>query len=1234
VSGDDFVGPVKEIVTVQFESRPAGPARYTTPGSDLYELVESESDRLRVSVDGATAQFGAAAGGDLADPSTHGCGFFASLAGEEIEYTGGTSATAGVSYTLATDEIINLLIDNVQIPVTVPAATNVDVLHYVEYINEAASGQFGSAAADEVATSLLTLPVANRHPNDDYYVGWRLVLGTCTTIDDGQVATVTDYVASTGVITVDAAFTGGDTFVDTGDAYYLYNPDTMAQYKGATQFDGPVTLLTGFFDTLSFVYVGSDNAGGGTGTTGTLTTASLAGTYATVSDLATAIATEMNAVVPVGQPGLTFYVTADGDGRLTFKFGLSGDDAVGYLTFIDGATPEADLAVLAGIDTGAAVASGQMHLSQGKVARAFELTTGGFKPYDRVFLRNRILPGSTGSMNTANAIEQMGLEVQAGSGNTKLGLTTGATSEGGDKAVVHPATMVGRVGFSGGTDAVVAQPLVTFYDGTGVHTANNEFAFDIDGTPISVVFSGSATGTVTPLGPMIGLGGVQESGTAQAGAATTIQLAAGSSATDDYYNGWSVVITGGTGVGQINTVTAYVGATTTATVDTWGTNPDATSTYTITPPLLDQIITAIAATPGAPFGATAAAVLATGIVQQEGAGIRLNSQTSSVSSSVVIGEDTANSVLGFSDGEIANRTEVSAKTLASALMSNQVSTFAPFIFEYPDLDSGTWDPATGTSANYFVDLALASVAEDATGNEYLYVQSLTVGAGSTILFQNTTLGDDAMYPGTGLNIPNADGAAGESALDGFFVISNNASGTGSANDSVLNNGVGSDGVVGQTYRDAVTGLTFTILPRGFLNNEAGPWLSYPTGATATFRINVTDTFVTDANIPHNALNGLELLVANTYDVGVGDTALVETFERGGSEPAIGDLYYTTYIYRKQDYTTSFFSKMSAVENSYGTVGPDNPVSLAAYLAFLNGAVVVGIKQVPRATNSNYASLTSYTEAIEELEGPLPGAAIPDIITPLRGDSEDLYLVLRRSNNIMSSQRYRSERTSIIGMAAGSLPKDAISLAQTLGNTRMRLVYPDMATISLQDALGNTKEHLIDGPMLAAGLVGSIVSANTDVATPWTGRRLVGYSALARQLDAVEQNQVAQNGVTILEEIPPFLKVRHGLTTDMTDILTKTPTIIMIADEVQRQSRTVLEAFIGVKYLPGILSQVEGRLSMMLNSLVKKSIIAAYTGVSASVNAEDPTVADVVAYYQPIFPLLYLILTFHMRSSLT
>lgn len=70
-------------------------------------------------------------------------------------------------------------------------------------------------------------------------------------------------------------------------------------------------------------------------------------------------------------------------------------------------------------------------------------------------------------------------------------------------------------------------------------------------------------------------------GTAQAGTSTTIQLAASETYTDDQINGARVFITGGTGAGQWREVIDYVGSTDTATVNTWSTTPDNTSTYAV-----------------------------------------------------------------------------------------------------------------------------------------------------------------------------------------------------------------------------------------------------------------------------------------------------------------------------------------------------------------------------------------------------------------------------------------------------------------------------------------------------------------------------------------------------------------------------------------------------------------------------------------------------------------------------
>lgn len=80
--------------------------------------------------------------------------------------------------------------------------------------------------------------------------------------------------------------------------------------------------------------------------------------------------------------------------------------------------------------------------------------------------------------------------------------------------------------------------------------------------------------------------------TATAGSASTITLAVGSSAVDDWYNGLIIFITSGTGSLQARRITDYVGSTRVATVQpNWNTNPASGSVYTIMPSGADLLAT-------------------------------------------------------------------------------------------------------------------------------------------------------------------------------------------------------------------------------------------------------------------------------------------------------------------------------------------------------------------------------------------------------------------------------------------------------------------------------------------------------------------------------------------------------------------------------------------------------------------------------------------------------------------
>lgn len=104
---------------------------------------------------------------------------------------------------------------------------------------------------------------------------------------------------------------------------------------------------------------------------------------------------------------------------------------------------------------------------------------------------------------------------------------------------------------------------------------------DIDAILVDTAEIGAAGAGLTAIPGIVSL----HSGTADAGAAGTIDLETGvASTTDDLYNGALIALTGGTGAGQSRFISDYNGTTQQASINPdWTTNPDATTTYSIVP---------------------------------------------------------------------------------------------------------------------------------------------------------------------------------------------------------------------------------------------------------------------------------------------------------------------------------------------------------------------------------------------------------------------------------------------------------------------------------------------------------------------------------------------------------------------------------------------------------------------------------------------------------------------------
>lgn len=180
---------------------------------------------------------------------------------------------------------------------------------------------------------------------------------------------------------------------------------------------------------------------------------------------------------------------------------------------------------------------------------------------------------------------------QAGSSSNTIILDAGASATNG---LYNGEVVFIRSGTGAGQSAVITN----YVGSTKVATIGGTWATLPDATSVFSVAafgpgSASVAGTVNANVIQWNSTGVAgavppdtifiRNGTAQAGSATSITLDAGASAVNNFYNNEVVFIRSGTGAGQSNIITSYVGATKVATVgQAWATNPDATSVFSVT----------------------------------------------------------------------------------------------------------------------------------------------------------------------------------------------------------------------------------------------------------------------------------------------------------------------------------------------------------------------------------------------------------------------------------------------------------------------------------------------------------------------------------------------------------------------------------------------------------------------------------------------------------------------------
>jgi len=343
----------------------------------------------------------------------------------------------------------------------------------------------------------------------------------------------------------------------------------------------------------------------------------------------------------------------------------------------------------------------------------------------------------------------------------------------------------------------------------------------------------------------------------------------------------------------------------------------------------------------------------------------------------------------------------------------------------------------------------------------------------------------------------------------------------------------------------------------------------------------------------------------------------------------GKTVQISYMYTESNYfEPTVFYDYDDVRSTYGdpfskvTGQITSELTLGAKFAFLNGAFQVVCVAVDTAIPGSPTS-EEYETAIDRLED----QALVSVVVPCTG----LYVLHAKvAQHVNSQSANRFERRALLGRD-GTLAEissaQRITNAQELSNQRVLLVSPDKFTYYSAE-LNNYVD--LGGQFMAASLAGQTV--RRSAAQPLTHKPIVGWKDVAvvpAQTEG-EKNLETQNGLCVVEKTRrQIIRVRHGVSTDPTDLLSREWSIIGQQDAMTYRVRDYLESanLIGQPIYPFTLVNVKSSAEAALQSLVRDGLLVDYTGLKVRQLLTNPDVIEVSYSWLPAFPLNYIVVRF-------
>ena len=370
-----------------------------------------------------------------------------------------------------------------------------------------------------------------------------------------------------------------------------------------------------------------------------------------------------------------------------------------------------------------------------------------------------------------------------------------------------------------------------------------------------------------------------------------------------------------------------------------------------------------------------------------------------------------------------------------------------------------------------------------------------------------------------------------------------------------------------------------------------------------------------------------------------DVYVLKRVRASGTTIEEGDVVQVSYRYTDPEYYQVWsLYDYDDVRDIYGEPfdaagNIQSEITLAAKFAFMNGASTVLTCAVDResvypASSSNAGQTKSIADQYQDALDKLSDEDQIAVIVPATGNAEFCHDQIKQHVNLQSANRY--ERRAIIGIDGSTtrIPSSSrVEFAETLSERRVALISPSQF---LYYAPELSRQITLGGQFMAAAVAGRSVSQ--IAAMPLTRKTISGFIGPATEDVGREgeKNNETQNGLMVIERTRRNqVQVRHGVTTDPTDMLTREWSIIGQQDVMVYRVRDYLDAdgLIGMPIYDTTLIQVKASAESALVSLVRDGIIVGYQNLKVRQIATLPDVIEVRYEWKPAYPLNYIVVRY-------